>query len=540
MLPVRNGVMPSGYLKPGAKFSDDTDASGAARSRGRAIILAIVAAAIFYAVTGYGVLHNGFNPDDWRLSVRNIVDIWLAEGRWGFHLIFQYLLQGEYRLPLQLTLAFFCFASISWILAVDAAADAASRQWFALFIFIAGVNFIYMADALNFDFAVLAFPLSLLCSLAAFRLLIRVTTAKTTWPIRAVLALAAIQLLALSLSIYEPFVFFGAILPVLALIRSDRFTLRTAVGLLVLSVGLLLFAIALHRVEWSLIVPAEYRSTEVATFLWPVGLLDRLNDLPIAIRRILAGSLLSTPIWLKVPLFAIALTAGAAPALAAYIRARGEFSRRSTPIVPVVRAAIGGLLVIVGLPVLYWFATIQSYSPPRGLAYFGFWQAALLCSAVTLLGGTTALRRPGISWARGIAAALSVFAIMNAAISTILWRDRAKLSQAELALARDIVDALEALPGYTNQRVRLIGTRSFEIRNWGASLGRTVFLQGETIFQEPYPLHGFFKDGFGNPQRFESPTNSDVSCPAFPAPGSVFMRDGVAYVCLAANGFNSY
>lgn len=528
-----------GNLSRDTPPSDRIDASDPGRSHGQAIILVLLAAAIFYVVTGYGVLHKGLNPDDWRLIVGNSLDTWLAEGRWGLYLIFEYLLQGHYQLPLQLTLAFLCFALIAWILAADAAVDT-SRAWFALLIFVSGVNYIYMGDALNFDIAIFPFPLGLVFSITAFRLLLYVVTGKTTWIVRAALALAAIQLLALSLAIYEPFVFFGLILPVMALIRFDRFTLRTAICLLILSVGLVLFAMLLHRGEWSVIVPMKYRSMGVATFGWPVNLLGRLNTLPLAIRRILAGSLLSPPIWVKVPLFAIALTAGAAPGVAAYIRARGNFSPTTTGVVPVLRAAIGGLLVLVGLPALYWFATLQTYSPPRGLAYFGFWHAALLCSSVTILGGTTALRWPGITWARSIAAALVAFAVLNAAVSTLLWRDRAKLSQAEVALARDMVDTLEVLPGYTNQRVRLIGTRSFKIHNWGASLGLTIFHQGETIFQEPYPLHGLFKDEFGNPGRFESRTNSDVSCPAFPVSGSVFMRNGVAYVCLAANRRNSH
>ena len=496
----------------------DIDESGAAKSRGQAIILALVAAAIFYTVTGYGVLHAGYNLDDWRLIVGNTVDHWLAGGRWGLYLIFEVLLGGQYHLPLQLVLAFLCFASISWMLALDAAADAASRPWFALLIFTAGANFIYMADALNFDCAVFAFPLSLVLSIAAFRLLIHVATAKAPLAIRAVLALLAIQLLALSLAIYEPFVFFGAISPVLALIRSDRFTFRTAVSLLILSAGLVLAAIAVHRIQWSLIVAENYRSMGVSTFLWPTGFIERLNTLPISIRRILAGSLNSPPIWVKVPLFLIALTAGAAPAVAIYIRTRDKFAGRLTTGVSFLRAAIGGLLVVVGLPILYWFVTLQTYSPPRGLAYFGFWQASLLCVAVTILGGTTALRRPGITWARGITAALFTVAIINAAVSAILWRDRAKLSQAEVALAGHIVDAVKALPGYSNQRVLLIGTRSFEIRNWGASLGRTVFSQGVTVLEEPYPLHGLFKDGFGNPGRFDLGRTATYLVPPFPRP----------------------
>lgn len=496
-----------------------TSNKSSARSLAIALLLAAV---IFYAVTGHGVLNAGYTADDWRLIVGNDLDHWRSIGRWALYLLFRYLFRAD-QLALQLPLGFLCLAWISWTLATHAVADASYRPWLSLLIFVAGVNHIYMVDALHFDLAVFAFPLSLVCSLVAFGLMIQAATTESTWVIRALLGLAAIQILALEVAIYEPFVFFGAILPILALIRSDRFTLRTSVGLLFLSVALIACALVLHRVQWAMIVEARYRYGD-GTFHPPVDMLGRLNTLPTAIRHILSGNLLLPPLWIKVPLFGIALAAGAAPAIAAYMRAR------SVTAIPVLRAAAAGLLLIVGLPLLYWFATLQNYSPPRGVAYLGFWEAALLCGALTILGRMTPLL------ARAVIATLVCFAVINVTASAMAWRDRAKLSQAEVALASDIVDALESLPGYTNQRVRLIGTRNFLIYNWGPSLGLSVFHRGDPIFQEPYPLHGLFKDGFGNPRRFESAVSSDVSCPAFPQPGSVFMRDGIAYVCLAANG----
>ena len=490
-------------------------------SRSQRIIAFILAAFIFCAVTGYGVLNAGNTADDWRLKVGNDVDHWRSIGRWALYLLFRYVFEAD-QLILQLCLGFLCLAWISRALTVYAVADARKRPWFGLLIFVAGVNHIYMVDALHFDLAVFAFPLSLVCSLVAFGLMIQAATTKSTWLIRVLLGLAAIQILALELAIYEPFVFFGAILPILALIRSDRFSLRSALGLLCLSIALIVCALVLHRVQWTMIVDARYRAE--GTFHPPVDIVEQLSALPTAIRHILSGNLLLPPLWIKVPLFGIALLAGAAPAIATYIRIK------SVTAVPVLRAAAAGLLVVIGLPTLYWFATLQNYSPPRGLSYLGFWEAALLCAASTILGRA----KPWL--AAAVMATLVCFAVINVAASAMAWRDRAKLSRAEVALASDIVGALESLPGYTNQRVRLIGTRNFQIYNWGPSLGLSVFHRGDPIFQEPYPLHGLFKDGFGNPRRFESPYNSNISCPAFPAPGSVFLRDGFAYVCLAENG----
>ncbi|MBL9060739.1 MAG: hypothetical protein JNK88_12030, partial [Mangrovicoccus sp.] len=184
----------------------------------------VLAALVVYAlVTGLGLMVEGYNADDWRHLAGDYVPWTATEGRWVMEVIFRDLLGDRFRMPLQLALAFLCFLAISWTLAGAVAPAPEWRGIAALLLFAAGVNYPYMADALNFNAHVFAYPFALLLSLGSFWLLVAcMGRAWWLWPPAIMIAA---QGLAISYGIFQPFAVFGAVLPLLALLRWDRYPL---------------------------------------------------------------------------------------------------------------------------------------------------------------------------------------------------------------------------------------------------------------------------------------------------------------------------
>ena len=487
----------------------------------------LIAAVLFAAVTGYGTLHAGYNPDDWR-HIHGDPSWAEMQGRWGQDLIFHYVLGGSFHLPFQLLLAFVCFVAITRIL-TGLAAPLKGASWIGLAMFVTGVNHVYMGDALNFDAHTLAFPFALLMSLLAFLLLFTVVRPGGKLVRNALVFLAASQLLAVSYATYQPYAMFGVVLPVLALILWDRFPLRTVIVLAVLSVAMIGLALWLQRVEGDIIMSAQGRTTGSNRFVTPGlgNLRAKLAMLPGSIRMVLTGRLLAPPVWVKLGVAVFTLAAAAAPLAATLVRLWGGSESLAERTLAILRAAFGSLLIVVVLPVTFWFATIENGLPPRAVAYYGFWLAALLCSALALLAGARGDRWQTRALARLTFAALAGFAVVNAAASVALWRDQARLRNAELALAADVVAAVRQVPGHEGKTVRLIGSGSFPVRDWGAMLGAGVF-------QKNNPTHEIFSLGLGVPWQIVTAPLSAIACPAFPRAGSVFVRDGDVNVCLAA------
>ena len=497
------------------------------------LLPALIAIIVYAAVTGYGLWFEGYNSDDWR-HLAGQYDIWATvEGRWAQDLIFRYLLGGTFHLAVQLVLAFACFATIALILAAHAA-PVARRNWFALLIFVAGINHVYMADALNFDAHVFPFALALLLSLVAFAIVMRAALESLGWPVHAFLLLAAIQLLTLSYAIYQPFAMFGAVLPLLALIRWDRYPLGPVLVMLALAALVAGLAVKLHAIEMQLVLDWQGRQLGASRFVPPdlSNVLEKIAMLPFAIVRVLRGKLMAPPIWIQLPLFAIGLAAAIGPLVASILRLAETGHRNSSRPLELLRAAGGGILLVCVLPLTFWFATTETWIPARALAFIGFWIAAALCVTVTLVDGV----RPNDIFMRvlryGSITALGSLAALNAALSADLWRDRTALADAEMALASQIDAAVRAIPGPRDRTVRLIGTRAFHGYNWGGSLGRT-------IFHDDNDAHAIFRVAFGEPWRIEAASRSAIACPAFPESGSVYLRDGRVNVCLMPETSNA-
>ena len=494
-----------------------------ARFRPRHFVL--VALAVYAVVTGFGLMVEGYNPDDWRHLAGDYAPWASGEGRWVMEVIFRDLLGNRFLMPLQLALAFLCFLAIAWVLSGPVASAPDNRALTALLLFVAGVNFPYMADALNFNAHVFAYPFAMLLSLASFGLLVAcMGRAWWLWPLATAVAG---QGLAISYGIFQPFAVFGAVLPLIALLRWDRHPLGRVLVLMVACVLAAALAIMLHKLEWRAYMDAQGREIVTNRFgspdaAWVALMLKRL---PFTLSLTLKGALM-VPFHLARALFlAFCVAALLAPVLATLWRARSL--GLAVGVLAVLRAALAGLALIVVLPSVFFFMARPGEWPPRAVGYLGFWIAALIFAALAILAGAP----PGRGSARWTlpsavgTAAVAVFAALNLGLSALIWHDRADMSRAELALAGRIHDAVTALDGYDGQTIRLVGDAPLAPLRWGGAMSTTVFHHNN-------PHLGILSITYGLARPEQAVSVSPRTCPAFPAPGSVFLEGEYAYVCL--------
>ncbi|MCA8880678.1 MAG: glucosyltransferase domain-containing protein [Rhodobacteraceae bacterium] len=484
----------------------------------------IAALAVYVAVTWIGLTFEGYNSDDWR-HLNGFTQTWGdREGRWAMDLIFSDLLGGRFHMPLQIGLAFLCFAAVAWIVAGEAVPGTA-RPLFAFFIFVIGVNHPYMAGALNFNAHVFAYPLALLLSASGFLILRRAAMGRV-WLCLPAVPVAA-QCLAFSLAIYQPFALFGAILPILALLRADRYPLGRVVWLFALCALASGLALWLHRVEWQAVMALEGR--EITFYRFGGSGMDelaaRLDSVPRVMRRVLKGELMAPPRPVRMALFAFAALALVLPVAASLADRRGRSVTRY--LVDLLRVALASAAAVFGLPILLCLLTVAGELPARALGFMGFWLAAAIAGGTTLglMAGPSATPQRIVTGAA--VTVLVLVAAITAGFSALIWQARAQFSRAELALARQIETAVQAETGYAGQQLRLVGDRQFSEYRWGGSLGVTVF-SGD------YVPRGMFQSLFGLSKIEENVPASPVACPAFPANGSIFFDEHYVYVCVSA------
>lgn len=494
-----------------------TDALSAAMrrlDRGGALLAALV---LYLVTTGWGILNDGFHSDDWR-HLTGTSPLWTAvEGRWLLEVIFRDLLGERFLLPVQVALAFPCFWWVARTLARHAA-PAEAEPAATVAIFAIGTNHIYMADALSFGSNVFAYPFALALSVGAFELLWRV--AGRSLPVQALAVLCAGQLLAFSLAIYQTFAVAGLILPVLALLRIDRVDFRAAVRIAAIGAVASALAIALYLVEWRLyaaargveIVSERFSGTDAA------GFAQKLAQLPALLRSLYTGTLMHLPRALRATLGMFALLA--LGLLAAGWVARGTGMR----LLSALRVALGAGLALFVFPILFWLGYEGDAPPGRAFAYLGLWIAAIAVTGLTLASGRPLWRRTLVAaGGAGIALAGLVLALTAAAF----WSDSARLGARDEELARAIRARLATLPGFAGPPFRLVGTVDHPDLSWGSLAGWSSFHAGN-------PNIGIFRVLFGDPVETSVLPASPAACTAFPAEGSAFVHDGMAYLCLQA------
>jgi hypothetical protein len=477
---------------------------------------ALVAAIVLYlTITGWGILNDGFHSDDWR-HLNGTSALWTAvEGRWLLEIIYRDLLGERFLLPVQLALAFPCLWWVARTLSRHAAPPDAEPAC-ALAIFAIGTNHIYMSDALSFGSNVFAYPLALALSVGAFELLWRVRTRFIGMQVLA--GAGAAQLLAFSLAIYQTFAVAGLILPVLALVRFDRVSFSAAVRFALIGAVASVLAIALYLGEWRLYAAA--RGVEIAAERFAVTeashIGQKLAALPALLRSVHTGALMTVPRALRhlTGLFALSTLALLVVGWASEGRRGGALGG--------LRIAVAAGLAFFVFPIGFWLGYEGEAPPGRAFGYIGFWIAAIAVAGLALLAGGTGWRRLLIgAGATGLGLVASVFAMSSAAF----WSDNARLGALDMELARAIRARLATLPGYDGPPFRLVGTAGHPDLSWGSIAGWTSFHAGN-------PNIGIFRVMFGDAVETQVLPASPRACSAFPSDRSVFLHDGIAYVCL--------
>ncbi len=476
----------------------------------------LFAALAYILVTGFGVVNDGYHSDDWR-HITGASPLWTSvEGRWLLEVIFRDLLGERFLQPVQLALAFPCLYWVALCLARHAA-PATLRPAATLAIFLIGTHHLYMADVLSFAANIFAYPFALALSVAAFEVIDR-SAAKSRGQ-QALAVILAAQLLAFSIAIYQTFAIAGLIVPVLVLIGADRRQFGDAVRLAVIGALASVAAIGLYIFEWHLYAAATGVEIETRRFQAAdgAGVRAKLTELPSLIRSLHTGTLMKLPFGLRAAMGLFSLFALGLLVLATV------FWNGTARVLAAARMAIGAGLAFFVFPIVFWLGYEGDSVPARAFGYIGFWTSAVFIAGLTLAAG----QLPRI--ARGIVAAgstaVAALAIALSLASSAFWSDSARVGQRDEDLARAIYARLVTLPGYPGPPFRIVGGLGPSDLSWGTLAGWTSFHAGN-------PTIGVFRELYGLSDYTASLPVSPRACTAFPADGSAFVHEGMAYVCL--------
>lgn len=486
-----------------------------------------VSLALFLMASAPGLILDGRTPDDWRqvhgAPVGGMPLNWTTEeGRWLMEVIFVHLL-GERFLPaLQAGLAAIILFLASAMIA-RAAIGVPYRPIGTVFLFTFGVHHLYMVNALSFSSHVFAYPLALMLSLGAFALFRKASERE---PARAIfMMIGAAQLLAFSAAIYQPFAPFGAVLLFVAFLRMDevddvplvRFAVFAAVGTVL---GGLIYGVeaqiaaALHPHE---------PLTERVTVASGAVLVAKAVELPFQFLRVWAGTLQFIPLWLKLVNAGFFAMTGV---LVLAVTFRDSGGNRA-PWIAVTRVLIGAAGLTVLLPLFVWLVNDSGYFPSRIVAFAGFLLGALYLTVAGVFMNRTSLRPLLV----GVPAA---FAAVHVMVAAAAWSDQTEAGRRDEDLARTIMARVSATEGYDGGPFRIVGAVSYDDLSWGDFLGWTSFHEGTPeigIFKAMFHTGWYAETGL-----FEAP----LACPSFPAYGSVYLHDGIVYVCLSeSEGFEN-
>ena len=492
----------------------------------RYVMATLACAALYFAVAARGILTAGRHPDDWR-QLGEGSSIWLSdEGRWAMDLLFRALFSEQPFLSLQTIAAFGCFLWISYLLARHAA-PAPWRAAAMAAIFALGVNHPYLCDALHFDSHVFAYPLALALSATAFDLVAR--KAARGFAHSAAAVLIGAQLLALSLGLYQSYAIFGLMVPALIAMRGTSASIASLVRLGALSLAVIILGVAIGSIERTLYVDLTGAAKGAARFA-PADIsifLQKLVDAPEFYKRLFTGGLLHMPSLTRIaPAALIAATAAAAGALIV-IRALDpqRAMQRFMNALPAMAGSFAALFVIPGA---FWFVIAAWDAPARAVGFIGFAAGGALIAALSGVITHLAIKRRHVMGG-ATAVMISAMALGFAGVASNIWRDRAAISNADVALARRIDEKLSALDGFHGDEVRIIGAVEFPRLSWGRSLDVSVFHLGN-------PDYAIFRKLLGRTYDVKSMMLSPQPCAAFPEDGSVFLFEGKAHVCLNAFG----
>lgn len=506
-----------------ARFLDRISNSLSRVSSAQALIICAV---LYAAVTGLGLLFEGYNFDDWR-HLHGTPDLWAGpEGRWAMDFIFRFMLQEKFHLPLQILLAFFCLYGCSYLIARYSVGDRFHAVATVL-IFLIGTNHIYMSSALMFNAHIFAYPLAFVLSLLAFHLVYQSRGASLLS--RIVVVLVAAQMLAISLGIYQTFALFGLIIPVLVIALYDRYEIGREIQFLVLCGLVCVLGLGLYLVESELYRQALNMSSEIVRFETPNAsdLVQKLIGLPAFLARIYAGGLIPAPTYFRLATALSALIGLGAIALTLLFAMTDRTEHApAARLFNATRIAAAAAALLIVLPVLFWFTYKEAYAPGRTVAFVQFWLPAFSLGLLGLV-----LRQASNTFTRAIfvasvfgLSAVSAVSLLNA---SAVWTERARIHDTDRDFARAVYARVKAMEGFVDGQFRVVGGVDYSHFTLGGQLGWTTLHAGN-------PKLGIFKGMFNLPDYITSHPISPQSCEAMPSANAGFVHDGVAYVCLEA------
>ncbi len=479
-----------------------------------------ISAAIFCVATLPGLLLDGYNPDDWRqvhgAPAGGMPLNWTTEeGRWAMEALYVFIMGERFLTPIQAPLSFACLFWISWTLA-RTATDERQAPLAATAIFSLSICHIYMIDALNFSSHVFAFPMSLALSLQAYRMFWNLAERPIglAWFARALLA---IQMLALSCAIYQPFAPFGALFIALQIMRYDTSSLKTVSRAALVALFGSVFAILVYLLEWQIAVGLSSHAGEVTRFSQPGSdqVMQKLAALPTFWKRLHSGGLQHTP-WVFRLIYATTLAVALLASGWAAFRAL-----RAAGLVPAARVAFGAFAGLFILPVIAWFAYATLWMPGRVVAYLPFAVFAVLITAGQICGWWQRDSFTG----RVVQGGAVALAGLSIALSITVWSDQVETGRRDTETAHAIFAQVSETPGFDGDNFRISGGLDYPELSWGGLLGWTVFHRNN-------PVPGIFTELYDRPMEPTFVAASPIPCPAFPEQGAVFHDGHTVHVCL--------
>lgn len=460
------------------------------------------------------VLVAGMNPDDLRALSYDMVYPIHNFGRWLGHVISNNI--GTEMVKATIPQLAIAFALCVWTSLMLGKKSAETNVWFAAgVIFVFGTAHAYFAEIVHFNEFILANVLCFAASLWAFDRIVARRASLVMWAL-------STQIVALALAVYPTYFLLGAYLPLLMLIRADRFTLRDCLaalarGIVLSGLGLALYAVQ-YRIANGLIT--FYPTMAAVEGFSTDATLGKLGQLPHVVQWVHSSALSNVGSrWVRLLFLVLSFAVFLSVMVAALIFAwRRPAPERTLIILRVVCAMIG---VLVVLPTFFWLLYPMAQLPGRALGFYGFILGSLLVSAHTQMGSQVPGRTP-------VALALALtFASLGAFQSWKTADIDAVASRRDDELSREIHSRLLELEDFDGDYVNIVGGIVYEDLRWGRYRATTNYEPGNEfnaalsrfIELKRWPIH--------------VPVGPEP-CPAFPSDGSVYADNGVAYVCLEA------
>lgn len=487
---------------------------------------AFIICALFYvSITGIGLMIEGHNFDDWR-HMHGASDLWAGpEGRWSMDFLFRYIMMERFHLPLQILLAFPCLWACSYGLAQYVRGPSADPLA-TIFIFLIGTNHIYMSSALMFNAHLFAYPFAFLLSFLAFHLAF-ITRHKSGMITRVGLVLVSAQLLSFSLGIYQTFALFGLAIPVLVVLRHDRFKLREEWPFILNCLIICLVGLLLYGVEWQLYVATLEPVDEFVRFFAPTldDLIAKVAHLPEFLVRTYAGALVPSSMMYRI-VNAIAVVATAGVIGLSFVAALTDKAEPSTNarLFSALRIVVASVTLVVILPILFWFTYKEIYTPGRVVAAIGFWIPALLISALTLVRQASNIPAKKVV-SVGVSAIFILLCAATVLTASETWSDRARIHHTDKNVAHAIYARVNSMEGHDGRTFRIVGGLDYSGFSRGGQIGWTTL----------HPMNqrmGIFKAMFNLDDFVASFSISPKSCEAMPSAAASYVYEGIAYVCL--------